>query len=602
MSTPIVEFNQVTFTYDGHRFALNDIDLTVEPGEFLCVLGGNGSGKSTLARHINALLIPDEGQVMVDGQVTSQSDVQYLVRSTAGMVFQNPDDQLVATLVEDDVAFGPENLGIPMPELEERVHAALERVGLTGFEKRETHALSGGQKQRVAIAGVLAMEPRILILDEASAMLDPRGRNSLLRTCRELHAEGMTIILITHFMEEAAAADRVVVLEEGKVALAGTPSEVFSQVDRLVELNLEIPFASSASRLLQRSGWDVPVCTTEDELVECVAAACGERAFDMQGHAPFVEAPSIFADEPVLSVQGVSYTYDAAKENGGGLFAKKKEAAPVHEWGGGPDDAWALQDVTFDVYPCEFFGIAGHTGSGKSTLIQHLNGLLHPAAGRVLVQGEDISSKAAAAKARSVVGVVFQYPEHQLFAPTVYEDVAFGPRNLGLSEPEVAKRVAQALERVGLDFKSMRDRSPFQLSGGQQRRVAFAGVLAMDPQVLVLDEPAASLDPVSRKRFMRLIKGLHEEGLTVVMVSHNMEDLAVLCDRVAILDKGRVAMVGAPEEVFQNESDLKAMGLGVPAAQRVANRLVAEGVMLTDAPLLTEHALVRALSAVRPRA
>ena len=207
----MIDSSNLGFTYDGQTFALRDVNVHVNAGEFVCILGGNGSGKSTFAKHINALLAPDEGSMTVDGSDTRDQQALYLIRSTAGMVFQNPDDQLVASLVEDDVAFGPENLGIEPSEIAARVTRSLAEVGLMGFEKHETHALSGGQKQRVAIAGVLAMEPKILIMDEASSMLDPRGRKGLMRVCRELHETGLTIVMITHFMEEAAEADRVIV-------------------------------------------------------------------------------------------------------------------------------------------------------------------------------------------------------------------------------------------------------------------------------------------------------------------------------------------------------------------------------------------------------
>lgn len=259
----MIEFEQTGFTYDGETFVLRDIELTVPQGQFVCVLGGNGSGKSTLAKHINALLVPDEGTVVVLGHDTSDESATYLIRSSAGMVFQNPDDQLVASLIENDVAFGPENLGVPTSELRDRVTLSLDEVGLQGFEKHETNALSGGQKQRVAIAGVLAMNPDILILDEASAMLDPRGRRGLMRVCKELNARGMTIVMITHFMEEAGLADRVVVLDDGAIALDGTPDEVLTQTERLEHLNLDVPFACDLSRALQKRG--VPVSTHVDD-------------------------------------------------------------------------------------------------------------------------------------------------------------------------------------------------------------------------------------------------------------------------------------------------------------------------------------------------
>ena len=267
----------VRFTYDGVRFVLDGIDLHIARGEYVAVLGGNGSGKSTLAKHMNALLLPDQGTVTVDGHCTSQADLLYLIRSTAGMVFQNPDDQLVATLVENDVAFGPENLGLPASELRERVTRALATVGLQGFELKETARLSGGQKQRVAIAGVLAMEPRVLILDEASAMLDPRGRNGLLRVMEELHQAGMTVVTITHSMEEAALADRVLILDGGRIVAQGAPADVLTNAAALIQRGLTVPFATELSHCLQQAGVPVATHLQESDLQEELCALISSR-------------------------------------------------------------------------------------------------------------------------------------------------------------------------------------------------------------------------------------------------------------------------------------------------------------------------------------
>ena len=273
----MIEFKGTGFTYDGDRFVLDGVDARIAPGEFVCILGGNGSGKSTLAKHINALLVPDEGSVTVLDHDTRDERSTYFIRSHAGMVFQNPDDQLVASLIENDVAFGPENLGVPTDDLRQRVADALADVGLQGFDKRETAALSGGQKQRVAIAGVLAMEPSILILDEATAMLDPRGRKGLMRVCHELHDRGMTVVMITHFMEEAAQADRVIVLEGGRVACDGAPQDVLVQAELLERLNLDLPFAAELSLELERrgvpAGMHIDTTTLKEELCRLLSKA-----------------------------------------------------------------------------------------------------------------------------------------------------------------------------------------------------------------------------------------------------------------------------------------------------------------------------------------
>lgn len=249
------------------------------------------------------------------------------------------------------------------------------------------------------------------------------------------------------------------------------------------------------------------------------------------------------------------------------------EAAPA-DWGNDPAEYWALHGISLEIARGEFFGIAGHTGSGKSTLIQLANGLLQPTEGHVLANGRNLADKRAAIESRRDVGVVFQYPEHQLFAATVFDDVAFGPRNLGLSVEEVESRVREALDLVHLSLDELRDISPFALSGGQQRRVAFAGVLAMQPTTLILDEPAAGLDPRSRKSFMNLISELHDQlNMTVVIVSHDMNDLARLCDRVLVLNRGELFALGTPPDVYADEARMKSVGLGVPDTLHLANRL-----------------------------
>lgn len=259
---PVVRAEGVRFTYDGESYALNGIDLTVPEGQFLCILGGNGSGKSTLARILSGLLVPDEGLVSVFGQDTRSPEGIFAARAATGIVFQKPDDQLIASIVEEDVAFGPENLGLSPEEIAARVDEALGIVGLQGFQKREVSSLSGGQKQRVAIAGALAMHPDLLILDEASAMLDPQGRAGLMRVIHRLNAKGMAIVMITHFMDEAAEADRIVVLDNGSKVLDGTPKQVLSQREVLSDLGLDVPFPVKLSWELQQCG--VPVGTVFD--------------------------------------------------------------------------------------------------------------------------------------------------------------------------------------------------------------------------------------------------------------------------------------------------------------------------------------------------
>ena len=606
----MIECRGISFSYDGAAKALDGIDLNIEDGEFFCILGGNGSGKSTFAKHLNALLQPDAGTVRIDGMDASDPELVYDIRSTAGMVFQNPDDQLVATLVEDDVAFGPENLGVPSAQIAQRVREALKGVGLVGFERHETHALSGGQKQRVALAGVLAMEPRVLILDEASSMLDPRGRKGLMKVCHALHDRGMTIVMITHFMEEAAEADRVAVFRAGRVAMLGTPEEILTRADELAQLNLDMPASCCLGRALSARG--VPVCAQvrEADMVAAVAQAYTERSeAGTTGQRSASDTRSLdnassatdeaVASEPIIEISHLSYSYSlSARERR--RWHKRSATADVSSkqalWGNDPNSPWALRDVSLTVHHGEFLGLAGHTGSGKSTLVQHLNGLIRPQEGSVYALGLDLANKKDAAAVKAKVGVVFQYPERQLFAETVAQDVAFGPHNLGLSQAEVVRRVESSLARVGLDLATVGNKSPFELSGGQQRRVAFAGVLAMEPEVLVLDEPMAGLDPAARRDFLELIGRLHDEGLTVVMVSHSMDDLANCCDRIIVMNEGAVFAEGTPAQVFVHADELKSIGLGVPAAQRMALALAEAGVSLRCDGLYTVESLADELA------
>lgn len=606
----MIECRGVSFSYDGAVPALDGVDLNIEDGEFFCILGGNGSGKSTFAKHLNALLQPDAGAVCVNGMDASDPELVYDIRSTAGMVFQNPDDQLVATLVEDDVAFGPENLGVESAQIAQRVREALKAVGLVGFERHETHALSGGQKQRVALAGVLAMEPRVLILDEASSMLDPRGHKGLMKACHALHDRGMTIVMITHFMEEASEADRVAVFRAGRVAMLGTPEEILTRADELAQLNLDMPASCCLGMELRAKGVPVHAQVREVDMVAEIAQTYAERSGAGtvgQSSAPQSEivGGTVSASneddvpEPVIELSHVSYSYSlSARERR--RWRKRSAVADKSNkqalWGNDPSSPWALRDVSLTVRRGEFLGLAGHTGSGKSTLVQHLNGLIRPQEGSVRALGLGLSNKKDAAAVKAKVGVVFQYPERQLFAETVAQDVAFGPHNLGLPQDEVDRRVESSLSRVGLDLSTVGDKSPFELSGGQQRRVAFAGVLAMEPEVLVLDEPMAGLDPAARRDFLELIDRLHRDGLTVVMVSHSMDDLANCCDRIVVMNEGAVFAEGTPEQVFAHADELKSIGLGVPAAQRMALALAEAGVPLRRGGLYTVESLADELA------
>lgn len=539
----LVEFDNVSFSYDGTTAALDNVAFSIAPGEFICVIGGNGSGKSTLAKHMNGLLMPDAGQVRIGGAATDNPANLARIRSMVGMVFQNPDDQIVASLVEDDVAFGPENLGLEPDEIRRRVTAALARVGLQGLERRATDELSGGQKQRLAIAGVLAMEPQVLVLDEASSMLDPRGRADLMGICRELCEDGMAIVFVTHFMEQAAQADRVIALDGGTIALDGPPHDVLERIEELEALSLEPPFYARLNHELRKHGIgsiDLPSILSKTE---------GERGGALR--APAMRISCCDEDDPpAIEFDGVSFAY------------RKREGGQA-----------ALDGISVSVATGEIVGLAGPTGSGKSTFAQLAGGILAPTAGRVRTGGTDPAARKAARNGRTP-GIVFQYPERQLFAPTVFDDVAFGPRNLGLGDAQIATRVREALNTVHLDPDELAQRSPFSLSGGQQRLVAIAGVLALMPQTLVLDEPTVGLDPRAKRMLNQLIRELHDDrSMTIVLISHDMVDLAALCDRIVVLDGGKITCAGNPTDVFVNGELLQRIGLETPMEIRLANAL-----------------------------
>lgn len=551
-----VRLDHVTLRY-GDSLALDDVTLEVCRGERVCVLGANGSGKSTLASVICGLLAPDEGDVELAGHAVCTGGVPDLAayrdaRRQLGLVFQNPDDQIVTSVVADDVAFGPENLGVPRAQIAARVARELRRVAMEKYAHADPSRLSGGQRQRVCIAGALAMEPAVLVLDEPSSLLDVRGRAAIMRVMGRLAAAGATLVHVTHFMDEALAADRVVVMQRGRVALEGTPDEVFAAKNAQVieELGLEMPFEARLAVALRQAG-------AAGDAIAAPGAPSDEKPAACAACAPAAEPLAILARD-----LGFSY---------------------------GPD-AQALDGVSLEVPAHATTAIVGQTGSGKSTLLRLLCGLEAADAGSLTVCGINAATKRGRRQVRRAVGYVMQHPERQLFAQTVADDVAFGPRNQGLSAAEVERRVAHALDLVGLTDR--RDASPFELSGGQQRLAAIAGVLAMEPELLVLDEPTAGLDPRGRARLRALMADLAAHGVTLLQVTHSMED-AAQADHVVVLDQSHVLATGTPAEVFcpANEPQLTAVGLGLPRPLAYACEHA------LDARPLTLEALVAALRA-----
>ena len=551
MSTSLLEMNHIKKEFDGLQ-VLKDVSIHVNEGEVVSIIGSSGSGKSTLARHINALLVPEEGTMYVDGIDTSEKDMVWEVRKRAGMVFQNPDNQMVAASVEEEVAFGPENLGMESDTIVARVKQALEQVRMWKRRKTAPNHLSGGQKQRIAIAGILAMHPDYIVLDEPTAMLDPKGRKEVMEALQRLNQEQeMTVILITHDMEEALAS-RVILLADGQMRFDGRPEKFFGADALLAEMGMEAPLSY---RVQQAMG---------------SAANLQSGAGEKRDKCKIDALDTFEKDKDLLSLQHVSYIYSP-----GTAYEKV-----------------ALDDVNLSLGKGEIVGLAGHTGSGKSTMIQLLNGLLKPTSGTVTFEGKDIHAKGYSGNyLRSKVGMVFQYPEHQMICDTVWEDVAFGPGKQSLTEEACNARVEEALRFVDLPEKYYQA-SPLQLSGGQKRRVAIAGVLAMHPEYIILDEPAAGLDAAGKREiFDRIRRMSREQGIGVLLVSHSMEDLAEYADRIIVLDDGKKILDDRPAEVFAERETLETCGLDVPEAVKFADRLRAEGYAIPQTVIREEELL-----------
>jgi energy-coupling factor transport system ATP-binding protein len=439
--------------------------------------------------------------------------------------------------------------------------------------------LSGGQKQRIAIAGMLAIKPDILILDESTAMLDPRGRKEVIDVVKRLNQEdGMTIILITHFMEEALLADRAIVMNRGEIVLSGTPQTIFEHGEMLETFNLSLPRITVISNQLRKAGMEIENVLHPEELAEEIYTNLAKKGIPQNCPQGTVEEVPPKTGEWDIDVENLTFTYSKKSP-----FATK-----------------ALKGINLHIGEGEFFGIIGHTGSGKSTLVQHLNALIRlpqvekhykkpkqkkgepaPVLPKITIGKFDLSDKKTNFKElRSNVGMVFQYPEYQLFAETVFDDVAFGLKNFkpDVTKEDVEKAVAESLEMVGLNYNEIAQKSPFDLSGGQKRRVAIAGVIVTHPQILILDEPAAGLDPLGKKEIMELLHKLHREWCkTVIIVSHDMDEIADNCTRAAVLSDGEVVLCQSPAVLFTHTETLLSLGLDIPLTAKVCAALNGKG-------------------------
>ncbi|HEU4322132.1 MAG TPA: energy-coupling factor transporter ATPase [Roseiflexaceae bacterium] len=582
----MLEAFELSFAYNAGRpdaiQALRGVDLRVAPGELVAVIGHNGSGKSTLARLLAGVLLPTGGRIAVDG-VPCDAEHIWDIRRRVGMVFQQPDDQLIANTVIDDVAFGPENLGLPRAEIERRVERVLGALGLADLAGAQISELSGGQKQRVAIAGVLAMQPDYLILDEPTTMIAPRRARQVLALARELRDTlGLAVIHITHFMREVVDFDRLVVMDSGSVLVEGPPREVFGRAAQLRAVGLDVPLATEVGAQLRARGLTLPeVLLTPAELADALPPPTAQALSSADKSA--LTDTSVPADNSKLNTQNSTLLIEAR----GLRFTYLADTPLAQE---------ALRGVDCALYEGETLAILGGSQAGKSTLIEFFNALRVPPRGQLFFEGEDIAAPGFdIQRVRERVGMVFQQPESQLLEDTVGKDISYAPRRRGLPPEESRALVRQALADVGLDYEAFRLRYIHALSGGQKRRVALAGVLAARPAVLILDEPVAGLDPRGRAELAALIADLTRRlGQTVVLVGSAVDDLAELADRALVLHEGRVVMEGPPRALLRRAAELHDLGLELGGLAEIALALRAR---LPDLPtdLLHIDELVEAI-------
>jgi energy-coupling factor transport system ATP-binding protein len=480
-------------------------------------MGASGAGKSTLVKCLNRVIPAFHsghlvGEVSLFDQLLAHEKVGELA-GTVGMVFQDFEAQLFSTTVRDEMVFGMEQLGIAPTEMQRRLEAVLAQVGLAGFEGRDPTTLSGGQKQRLAIAALLALQPRILILDEPTTDLDPQGRQEVFALLGQMRTQGHTLVLVEHEVTAAALADRVVILANGEIVAMGTPEQILPQTALLERYGIR---PRDTDRVLQNLGIQVYPRTVAD----AVAALQQQMRFSLpQGPHPSImrEAPrGTNHAPPLLQVQAVTHSY-----------------------GEGPP---AVRNATLTIQEGEFLALLGKNGSGKTTLAKHLSGLLTPTHGHVLLHGQELREVPLHQLAQEV-SYVFQNPDHQLFAETVEAEVAFGPRNLGLATGEVRLRVDEALTAVGLH--ALRASDPFLLGRGERQRLAVAALLALRPRVLILDEPTTGLDYPEQRQMMELLQRLHQEGRTIIIITHVPWVAAEYAERALLMAEGRLLWDGS---------------------------------------------------------
>jgi energy-coupling factor transport system ATP-binding protein len=571
----LIEVNQVSYSHPvpggPPHPALREISFQVNAGEHIAIVGANGSGKTTLARHLNALLVPDSGTVRIMGLDTKERSNHLKIHQSVGMVFQSPQEQMIATSIEEDVAFGPENLGLSTPEIQQRVRHSLEQVGMWDERERSPQHLSAGQMQRVGLAGILAMQPACVIFDESTAMLDPFGREDVLRNIETLKQSGITVIMITHFMEEASLADRIIGLHQGRLRFDGSPEDLFTDDELVRSMNLDKPRVLWFAQ--QLTPW-IPTIKSPlnvEQFKKQIEPRSSTQLFKPLADLHFFRNKQ----ENLVIGKDISFTY-------------LQNTPLAHQ---------ALEDINFSVRQGSVHGLIGATGSGKSTLLQHLNGLYIPQTGTLKVGPFEVNQETDLLQLRRYTGIVFQNPNYQLFEQYVGDEIAYGLKVLGITGTELRERVKLAMSQVSLDFDEFKDRMTFALSGGEKRKVALASTLVLNPSLLLLDEPTAGLDPIARREILGQMVRVHNEGKTLVVSSHQLEDLALLTDHVTLLSKGRVVCNQETDKLLSNHELLHQYQMIAPIAAQMASVLHEKGWIVPDNIIIGQQ-LVAAFQAL----
>ena len=540
LNQPILTLSDLAFTYRGApKPALDQISYVHRRGEFTVIVGETGAGKSTLCRCLNGL-IPSfikgrlDGSLQVAGGPESGHPQVYQLARIVGLVFQDFEAQLFSTNVELETAFVLENFAVNRDRMRTRVEQALRRVGLAGFEQRDPSSLSGGEKQRLAIASVLAGSPALVVMDEPTTDLDPVGKRDIFRLAQVLRTEIEGIILVEHETEHVLSADRILLMHEGRVVLEGPPGKILAD-PRRVERHGVRPLQTTV--LLSMLGLETDALTIPDAVSRIISA--GWRIKD-DAQESLNGAQQLVKGEPVVQIENLVFKYG--------------ESPP------------AVDGVSLEIRAGEFVALVGQNGCGKTTLAKHLNGLHGPTAGEVVVLGKSTTEWTLPELGRRV-GYVFQNPDHQIFANTVRDEVAFGARNYGFSEETVRVKVDTALAETGLSGRDLED--PFNLTRGERQQLAVASVLVTDPEILVLDEPTTGLDYHGQDAILNLIRRLNESGRTVVIITHSMWVVAEYADRCVIMSGGRVVQDGDVRSCFRNPELLESLYLEAPEAVRL---------------------------------